>query len=89
MSEKNKHVSTFKAIGHPVRNDILNLLREGPLTAGAISENFDLSQATISHHLTLLKKAGLIRERKEKNYVIYELNTSVFEDTLRWLKTFI
>lgn len=89
MTDNQDHVSTFKAIGHPVRNDILTLLKEGPLTAGDIADNFALSGATISHHLSLLKKAKLIRERKEKNYIIYELNTSVFEDTLRWLKTFI
>lgn len=89
MTDETQQISTFKALGHPVRNDILTVLKKGPLTAGAIADNFQLSNATISHHLNQLKKAQLIRERKEKNFVIYELNTSVFEEAIHWFKSFI
>ncbi|QIL46218.1 winged helix-turn-helix transcriptional regulator [Vagococcus coleopterorum] len=89
MSNNEEHITTFKAIGHPVRNDILTVLKAGPMSAGDISKNFDLSNATISHHLSILREAGLVRERKDRNFVIYELNTSVFEEAIRWFKTFI
>lgn len=89
MTEKDQQITTFKAIGHPVRNEILTVLKKGPLPAGEIAEHFDLSNATISHHLNHLKKANLIRERKDRNFVIYELNTSVFEEAIRWFKSFI
>ncbi|ANZ64583.1 transcriptional regulator [Secundilactobacillus paracollinoides] len=76
---------TLKAIADPVRRQILELLREKSYAAGDIASKFDLSQATVSYHLKLLKKADLIRERKEKNYIYYELNATVFEEVLTWI----
>ncbi|GAX46552.1 autorepressor SdpR family transcription factor [Pseudolactococcus reticulitermitis] len=79
---------TLKAISNPVRRDILTLLKSGQLSAGEISDQFALSGATISNHLKQLKTADLIRESKYKNFIYYELNLSVFEETLLWLKGF-
>ena len=79
---------TLKAISNPVRRDILTLLKSGRLSAGEISEQFSLSSATISNHLKQLKSADLIRESKYKNFIYYELNLSVFEETMLWLKDF-
>ena len=79
---------TFKALSDPVRREILSMLRGGRLTAGEIGSRFDMTGATISYHLSQLKKAGLISESKYKNYVYYELNTSVFEDIMTWIAQF-
>ena len=76
---------TFKALSDPVRLEILNMLRSGRMNAGEIAEEFDLSKATISHHLKILKDQDLIYEEKEKNFIYYELNTSVFEEILTWI----
>lgn len=77
--------TTLKAIADPVRRKILELLKQRSYSAGEIAQQFDLRQATVSYHLKLLKQAGLISERREKNFIYYELNTSVFEEVLRWL----
>lgn len=77
--------NSFKALSHPVRREILNLLKTGRLPAGEIASQFELTSATISHHLTILKGADLIHEMKEKNFIYYELNTSVLEDIMVWL----
>ena len=77
--------NSFKALSHPVRREILNLLKAGRLSAGEIASQFDLTSATISHQLTILKAADLIHEMKEKNFIYYELNTSVLEDIMVWL----
>lgn len=80
---------TFKALSDPVRLEILNMLKKnGRMNAGEIADNFDLSKATISHHLKILKDQDLIYEEKEKNFIYYELNTSVFEDILTWIVKF-
>ena len=79
---------TLKALSEPIRRDILNLLKNGRLSAGDIANHFDLSQATVSHHLSLLKKAGLIVETKYKNYRYYDINVSVFEEVMLWLSQF-
>ncbi len=76
---------TLKAISDPVRRDILAMLRKGKKSAGEISEHFNLSGATVSYHLSKLKEADLIAEEKYKNYIYYELNTSVFEDVINWI----
>ena len=76
---------TFKALSNPIRRSILELLKAGKLSAGDIAGQFDVAGATISHHLSLLKQADLIREEKEKNFIYYELNTSVLEDSMVWL----
>lgn len=76
---------TLKAISDSVRRDILQMLRSGKKSAGEIAEHFDLTGATVSYHLSKLKNAELITEQKHKNYIYYELNTSVFEELLTWI----
>ncbi len=76
---------TLKAISDPVRRDILSMLKKGKKSAGEIGEHFNLTGATVSYHLSKLKQADLVTEQKYKNFVYYELNTSVFEDVLRWI----
>jgi DNA-binding transcriptional ArsR family regulator len=79
---------SFKALSDPVRRDILEMLRSGRLPAGEIASKFDMTGATISYHLSILKKADLVRETREKNFIYYELNTSVFEELLLWVSQF-
>lgn len=79
---------TFKAISDPVRRDILSMLKDGKRSAGQIAEHFALTGATVSYHLSKLKNADLITEQKVKNFIYYELNTSVFEDVLCWILGF-
>lgn len=76
---------TFKAISDPVRRDILVMLKEGRKSAGEIAESFNLTGATVSYHLSKLKAADLVSEQKYKNFIYYELNTSVFEEVLTWI----
>lgn len=76
---------TFKALSDPVRREILTMLKAGRLSAGEISSRFDMTGATISYHLSQLKKADLVFEEKEKNFVYYSLNTSVLEELMLWL----
>ena len=76
---------TFKALSDPVRREILLLLRKGRLSAGEIGSHFDMTGATISYHLSILKKADLVFETREKNYIFYGLNTSVVEEVMLWL----
>ena len=76
---------TLKAISDPVRRDILQMLRGGKKSAGEIAEHFNLTGATVSYHLAKLKNADLVAEQKFKNFVYYELNTSVFEEVLTWI----
>ena len=76
---------TFKALSDPVRRRILELLKNERLSAGEIGSHFDMTGATISYHLKILKKAELIFEKKEKNYIYYTLNTSVVEEVMLWL----
>lgn len=77
---------TFKALSDPARRDILQLLKNGRLSAGEIASHFDMTDATISYHLNILKKADLVWETKVKNYVYYELNTSVVDEIMLWLR---
>ena len=79
---------TFKALSDPVRREILVLLKDGKRSAGDIAKEFDISAATISYHLNQLKKADLITERKVKNFIYYQLNTSVFEEVMLWFSQF-
>lgn len=76
---------TFKALSDPIRKEILMMLRDGSMSAGEIGSHFDMTGATISYHLKILKKAELIFEKKEKNYIYYMLNTSVVEEVMLWL----
>ena len=76
---------TLKAISDPVRRNILEMLKEEKKSAGELASEFNLSGATVSYHLTQLKKAGLILETRHKNFIYYELNASVFEEVLMWI----
>ena len=79
---------TFKALSDPARREILLMLRNGKMSAGDIASNFDMTGATVSYHLSVLKKADLVFETKQKNFVFYELNTSVFEEIMLWFAQF-
>jgi len=79
---------TFKALADPVRREILVMLKDGKLSAGEIAGHFAMTNATISYHLAQLKKADLVREHKEKNFIYYELNISVFEEVMFWFAQF-
>ncbi|PMB83781.1 transcriptional regulator [Dolosicoccus paucivorans] len=76
---------TFKALADPERRKILELLKEGAMSAGDIASNFSITQATVSYHLKVLKEADLIFEKKDKNYVYYQLNASVLEELMLWM----
>lgn len=76
---------TFKALSDPVRRDILTMLKNGRMSAGDIGKNFDMTGATVSYHLNILKKADLVFEEKEKNFIYYNLNTSIVEEVMIWL----
>ena len=74
----------FKALADPTRRRILELLRAGPLPAGELARQFGTSAATVSHHLAVLRDAGLVSDEKRGKYIYYSLNTSVVEDLLAW-----
>ena len=80
---------TFKALSDPIRREILVMLKSGRMSAGEIAGHFEASGATISYHLSLMKKAGLIFETKQKNFIYYDLNTSVFEELMLWFSQFM
>lgn len=75
----------FKALGDETRREILRRLARGDMTAGEIAAAFDLTWPTISHHLNVLKEAGLVQDEKRGQHVIYSLNTTVFQDITGWL----
>ena len=79
---------TFKALSDPARREILIMLKNKRMSAGGIASNFEMTGATVSYHLSVLKKADLVYETKEKNFVFYELNTSVFEEIMLWFAQF-
>ena len=77
--------NTMRALADPVRRDILNLLKAGRMSAGEITERFDITAAAISRHLSVLKEADLIRDTREGKFIFYELNASVLEEILLWI----
>ena len=77
--------NTLKALADPIRREILNLLKNGPLSAGEIVDHFPVTGASISRHLSVLKEADLIRDRREGKFIYYELNASVLEEIMRWI----
>ena len=78
---------TMKALSDPARREILNMLKAGRMTAGEIGSRFDMTGATVSYHLSQLKKAGLIFESREKNFIYYSLNASELEEALLWIQS--
>ena len=79
--------STMRALSDPTRREILNLLKQDSMSAGDISRHFDMSVPAVSKHLSILKEAGLIRDRREGKYIYYELNASVLEEVLIWIES--
>ena len=76
---------TLKALADPTRREILNLLKNGKLSAGEITDHFDITAAAISRHLALLKDADLITDTRDGKYIFYELNASVLEEIMLWI----
>ncbi|MBR4879431.1 MAG: winged helix-turn-helix transcriptional regulator [Clostridia bacterium] len=77
--------NTLKALADPIRREILNMLKKGRLSAGEISANFTVTDASISRHLSVLKEADLIRDSREGKFIFYELNASVLEEIMLWI----
>lgn len=76
---------TLRALADPTRREILALLRSGPLSAGEIVDHFSVTNAAISRHLSVLREADLIRDRREGKFIYYELNASVLEEIMLWI----
>ena len=76
---------TLKALSDPIRREILNLLKAVPMSAGDISARFDVTGAAVSRHLSILKEADLIRDKRDGKFIFYELNASVLEEILLWI----
>ena len=76
---------TLKALSDPIRREILNLLKTGPMAAGDIAAKFDVTGAAVSRHLSVLKEAELIRDKRDGKFIIYELNASVLEEIMLWI----
>ena len=78
--------NTLKALADPTRREILNMLKKGTLSAGEISDTFPISGAAISRHLSILKDADLIRDTRDGKFIYYDLNASVLEEIMLWIK---
>ena len=76
---------TMKALADPIRREILNMLKNNRMSAGEIGEKFDVTGASISRHLSVLKDADLVHDTREGQFVFYELNTSVLEEIMLWM----
>jgi len=81
-------LSIFKVLSDSQRREILVLLKNGRLSAGEIAEKMGLTPAALSYHLKLLKQAELVIEYKQKNFIYYEINVTVFEELILWVKQF-
>ena len=77
--------NTLRALSDPIRREILNLLKSGRMSAGDIVDHFDVTGASISRHLSVLKEADLIRDKREGKFIFYELNASVLEEIMLWI----
>lgn len=76
---------TLKALSDPIRREILNMLKHGRMSAGEISDRFPVTSASISRHLSVLKDADLVRDTREGQFIYYQINTSVLEETMLWI----
>ena len=76
---------TMRALADPIRREILNMLKSGRMSAGDICAHFDVTGASISRHLSVLREADLIRDTREGKFIFYEINTSVLEDVMLWI----
>ena len=77
--------NTLKALADPIRREILSMLKNGKMSAGDIAGHFEVTSASVSRHLSVLKEADLIRDTREGKFIFYELNTSVLEEIMLWL----
>ena len=77
--------TTLRALADPIRREILEMLTGGRLSAGEISDRFPVTAASISRHLSVLKEADLIRDKREGKFIYYELNASVLEEIMLWV----
>ena len=77
--------NTLRALSDPIRREILNLLKGGRMAAGDIADHFVVTGASISRHLSVLKEADLIRDKREGKFIFYELNASVLEEIMLWI----
>ena len=77
--------NTLRALADPIRREILNLLKGGRMSAGEIVEHFDVTGASISRHLSVLKEADLIRDTRAGKFIYYDLNASVLEEIMLWI----
>ena len=77
--------NTLRALSDPIRREILDILKAGRMSAGDIVSHFEVTGASISRHLSVLKDADLIRDSREGKFIFYELNTSVLEDIMLWI----
>lgn len=75
----------FKALNDPIRRDILDLLKDKDMSAGDIAEHFNIGKPTISHHLDLLRQAGLVTSSKQGQFIIYSISTTVLDNMLQWI----
>ena len=78
----------FKALNDPTRREILEILGKGDLSAGDIADRFEMSKPSISHHLDLLRQAGLVESVKKGQFIYYSINTTVFDELVKWMLTF-
>jgi DNA-binding transcriptional ArsR family regulator len=76
---------TMRALADPIRREILNMLKAGRMSAGDITEKFEVTGASVSRHLSVLKEADLIRDTREGKFIYYELNASVLEEIMLWI----
>lgn len=79
---------TFKALSDPTRRRILELLSDRDMTAGEIAACFEISKPSVSHHLNTLKAAGLVLDERNGQSIVYSLNTTVFQDLMKWFFNF-
>jgi ArsR family transcriptional regulator len=75
----------FKALNDPIRRDILDLLKDKDMSAGDIADHFNIGKPTISHHLDLLRQAGLVTSEKQGQFIIYSISTTVLDEMLQWI----
>ncbi len=75
----------FKALNDPIRRDILDLLKDKDMSAGDIADHFNIGKPTISHHLDLLRQAGLVTSDKQGQFIIYSISTTVLDEMLQWI----
>ncbi|NMB25148.1 MAG: winged helix-turn-helix transcriptional regulator [Firmicutes bacterium] len=76
---------TFKALSDPNRRKVLQLLKTGDMSAGELAEHFSITKPSLSHHLTVLKQAGLVSDERQGQNIIYSLESTVFQDVVAWL----